>query len=70
MFLWPSQPSTSNISKICQLTLFSYQLLNLQVPVPLVYTQLVILAVNIYFAVALFGQQFLRPTKYIQAVGG
>ena len=34
-----------------------------QVSIPLVYTQLVTMAVNVYFLVALFGRQYLTPTK-------
>ena len=33
------------------------------VNIPLVYTQLVTIAVNVYFLVALFGRQYLTPTK-------
>ena len=33
------------------------------VNIPLVYTQLVTMAVNVYFLVALFGRQYLTPTK-------
>ena len=39
------------------------------VNIPLVYTQLVTLAVHVYFLVALFGRQFLHPTMY-KAVDG
>ena len=39
-------------------TLISYAWVN----IPLVYTQLVTIAVHLYFFVALFGRQFLNPT--------
>ena len=35
------------------------------VNIPLVYTQLVTIAVHVYFFVALFGRQYLNPTSYI-----
>ncbi|VDM68390.1 unnamed protein product [Strongylus vulgaris] len=41
--------------QILSLTLFDW------VPVPLVYTQVVHLAVRSYFAIALFGRQYLQP---------
>ena len=39
------------------------------VNIPLVYTQLVTIAVHLYFFVALFGRQFLNPTMYIPVNG-
>ena len=35
------------------------------VNIPLVYTQLVTIAVHLYFFVALFGRQYLNPTQFI-----
>ena len=46
-------------------TLLMYAWVN----IPLVYTQLVTIAVHIYFLVALFGRQYLTPTRYIGAAG-
>jgi len=40
------------------------------VNIPLVYTQLVTIAVNVYFLVALFGRQYLTPTKFLGGNGG
>ena len=37
--------------------------------IPLVYTQLVTLAVHVYFLVTLLGRQYLTPTRYIGANG-
>ena len=37
--------------------------------IPLVYTQLVTIAVHIYFLVTLLGRQYLTPTRYIGANG-
>ena len=37
------------------------------VNIPLVYTQLVTIAVHVYFLVALFGRQYLNPTMYVAA---
>ena len=37
--------------------------------IPLVYTQLVTIAVHVYFLVSLLGQQYLSPTHYINAGG-
>lgn len=39
------------------------------VNIPLVYTQLVTIAVNVYFLVALFGRQHLTPTKFLGSKG-
>ena len=39
------------------------------VNIPLVYTQLVTLAVDVYFFVALFGRQFLNPTMFKEING-
>merc|ERR1712032_838248 len=39
------------------------------VNIPLVYTQLVTIAVNVYFLVALFGRQYLTPTKFLGEKG-
>jgi len=39
------------------------------VNIPLVYTQLVTIAVNVYFLVALFGRQLLSPTKFLGEKG-
>ena len=33
--------------------------------IPLVYTQLVTMAVHLFFFVRLFGMQYLQPTKYL-----
>ena len=33
--------------------------------IPLVYTQLVTLAVNIYFLITLLGRQYLIPSRYL-----
>ena len=40
------------------------------VNIPLAYTQLVTIAVHVYFLVALFGRQYLNPTMYIVQDGG
>ena len=37
--------------------------------IPLVYTQLVTIAVHVYFLVTLLGRQYLTPTRYIGANG-
>jgi len=37
--------------------------------IPLVYTQLVTIAVHIYFLVCLLGRQYLTPTRYVGAAG-
>ena len=39
------------------------------VNIPLVYTQLVTIAVHLYFFVALFGRQFLNPSMYLPVDG-
>lgn len=39
------------------------------VNIPLVYTQLVTIAVHVYFFVALFGRQYLHPTMYVATKG-
>ena len=39
------------------------------VNIPLAYTQLVTIAVHVYFLVALFGRQYLNPTMYIVDAG-
>jgi len=39
------------------------------VNIPLAYTQLVTIAVHVYFLVALFGRQYLNPTMYIVQEG-
>ena len=39
------------------------------VNIPLVYTQLVTIAVHLYFFVALFGRQYLSPTMYLAKDG-
>ena len=46
-------------------TLLCYAWVN----IPLVYTQIVTLSVNIYFGVALLGRQHLTPTRYVGAAG-
>ena len=40
------------------------------VNIPLAYTQLVTIAVHVYFLVALFGRQYLNPTLFIVQDGG
>jgi len=57
----------SNIQDIIAMngTLLMYAWVN----IPLVYTQLVTIAVHIYFVVALLGRQYLTPTRYIGAAG-
>ena len=40
------------------------------VNIPLAYTQLVTIAVHVYFLVALFGRQYLSPTMFIVQDGG
>ena len=57
----------SNLQDICSKngTLLMYAWVN----IPLVYTQLVTIAVHVYFLVALFGRQYLTPTRYIGAAG-
>ena len=47
-------------------TLICYAWVN----IPLAYTQLVTIAVHVYFLVALFGRQYLNPTMFIVQDGG
>ena len=51
--------SSSSLSVLVTRELLLYGWVN----IPLVYTQLVTMAVNVYFLVALFGRQYLTPTK-------
>lgn len=46
-------------------TLLTYAWIN----IPLVYTQLVTIAVHSYFGVTLLGRQYLNPTRYVGAAG-
>ena len=52
-----SSSSSLNVLVTRELLLYGW------VNIPLVYTQLVTIAVNVYFLVALFGRQYLTPTK-------
>ena len=51
--------SSSSLSVLVTRELLLYGWVN----IPLVYTQLVTIAVNVYFLVTLFGRQYLTPTK-------
>ncbi|KAE9555334.1 hypothetical protein FO519_001416 [Halicephalobus sp. NKZ332] len=64
---------TDEDTRILRRTLIRYMVLtqtlvlrdiSLQVPVPLVYPQVILLAVRLYFLICLFGRQFLRDSEH------